>query len=920
MNGAYKNYVMVDVDTSAKPVLQPGEEYKYYYDIQFTPVQGALYRNSALVTIENHGNNMGCPTGPNPKADFQLPASPSTTYWDETATIVDDLVVPAHYKLVSNDAPAKWNMNGPGVLKFNVTIQNFDATPGDVAYMDNVAKLTEGDSKVCREDNARVTLTGGDEYIPPVPKISVDKESDGCVMPGEVITWTITIKNTGNVDLDTVYVEDYLIDFKDTISLPVGGQMVYTKTYQVPLSYTGKYVVNVVNVTAELEEDDLFVQDSDSVPVCYPRLTVEKVAMMDMTAPGHYANWTIYVNNTGDVDMKNVAVYDSMFAQSPMYVDVMAGQSVMIHVSTTIPADSKLNEICNTVEVKWSYSIPDGDGKKDIVLDDKASSCIPVIRPSIEITKVANMTWACVGDEIGYTIVVTNTGNYDLKGIVLSDEMLHIYETFGLSPGMSKTFTDSYIVEQGDKKIENNASVFVDVFNDKHCVLEDYAIACVNVGYPAVDVYKVGPSQALYPGDKFTYTIYVKNIGNVPLEDVKVVDSLIGLDIQVDLAVGENKSISVPWEIPANFMGDKYCNKVFVEGSWCHCAVKDTSEWCIDVLHMPGQPCISIEKHGPCRAMAGETVPYFIVVKNTGGVPLNNVNVSDDIGADGIDVKWFYYDGILMPGAYWNITTSATIPMDFKGPYFVNVVEVNGQYDGKNVWCIDSHAIDIIHPSFTIVKSAPKLSALGHDITYTLWVNNTGDVDLINIVITDEKAPMGQFKIDYLAMGASAELTYMWNVPMNYQPDEVCNDACGSAFPGPSAYWCGCGESCPWFEKTNFGREVKAESNKVCTFIVKPGIDVEKTGPEMAKIGETIQYNITVKNTGNYKIENVTVSDPLINFKQKVSLASGESTYFLVNWLVTEDWVTQNIRQKIQRLQPGQRHWRHVRRQALHGL
>ncbi len=145
-DGAFKNYVKIDVDTSAKPVLQPGEEYKYYYDVSFTPVNGACYRNSALVTITNHGNNMGCPTGPNPKADFQLPASPSITYCDETATIVDDLVVPAHYQLVSTDAPAKWNMNGPGVLMFNVTIRNVDAAKGSVAYMDNVANLTECDS------------------------------------------------------------------------------------------------------------------------------------------------------------------------------------------------------------------------------------------------------------------------------------------------------------------------------------------------------------------------------------------------------------------------------------------------------------------------------------------------------------------------------------------------------------------------------------------------------------------------------------------------------------------------------------------------------------------------------------------------------------------------------------------------------
>ncbi len=33
--------------------------------------------------------------------------------------------------------------------------------------------------------------------------------------------------------------------------------------------------------------------------------------------------------------------------QNPMYVDVMAGKSVQIYVSMTVPADSKLNRVCN---------------------------------------------------------------------------------------------------------------------------------------------------------------------------------------------------------------------------------------------------------------------------------------------------------------------------------------------------------------------------------------------------------------------------------------------------------------------------------------------------------------------------------------------------------------------------------------------
>ena len=420
-DGAFKNYVKIDVDTSAKKVLQPGEEYKYYYDVSFTPVQGALYRNSALVTIENHGNNMGCPTGPNPKADFQLPASPCVEYCDECATIVDDLVVPDHYELVSTDAPAKWNMNGPGVLKFNVTIRNVDAAEGSVAYMDNVANLTECDSKQYRVDNARVTLTGGDEYIPPVPGISVDKVGPECVMPGQVITWTITIKNTGNVELTDVYVKDTLVGLNEKISLAVNGEKKFTVYYTVPLDYKGAYVVNTVNVTADLEKD-LYVEDSSSVGICYPELEVTKVANSTMTAPGHYANWTITVKNTGDVDMYHVAVYDDMFAVNPMYVDVMArerSENIRHHHH---PSGQQAGRDMQLGQGQVVLRDTGGEEKKAKVwfFNDTAESCIPVIRPGIEITKEANMTWACVGDKIGYTIVVKNTGNYDLKASKLS--------------------------------------------------------------------------------------------------------------------------------------------------------------------------------------------------------------------------------------------------------------------------------------------------------------------------------------------------------------------------------------------------------------------------------------------------------------------------------------------------------------------
>lgn len=84
--GGYEDYVSAPVDVSASPILLPGESYCYPYEIEFTPVEGARYRNLAQVTITNHSGWLpggphcpgpdSCPYGPKPKADFRLPRKP----------------------------------------------------------------------------------------------------------------------------------------------------------------------------------------------------------------------------------------------------------------------------------------------------------------------------------------------------------------------------------------------------------------------------------------------------------------------------------------------------------------------------------------------------------------------------------------------------------------------------------------------------------------------------------------------------------------------------------------------------------------------------------------------------------------------------------------------------------------------------
>ena len=57
------------------------------------------------------------------------------------------------------------------------------------------------------------------------------------------------------------------------------------------------------------------------------------------------------------------------------------------------------------------------------------------------------------------------------------------------------------------------------------------------------------------------------------------------------------------------------------------------------------------------------------------------------------------------------------------------------------------------------------------------------------------------------------------------------------------------------------------------TFVGKPSLAIEKSGPATAGIGSTVTYNIVVKNTGNTVAKNVTVSDTV---PEGLSHASGQ--------------------------------------------
>ncbi len=76
-------------------------------------------------------------------------------------------------------------------------------------------------------------------------------------------------------------------------------------------------------------------------------------------------------------------------------------------------------------------------------------------------------------------------------------------------------------------------------------------------------------------------------------------------------------------------------------------------------------------------------------------------------------------------------------------------------------------------------------------------------------------------------------------------------------------------------EGTLFNCALVVADPRACaaTFVGKPALAIEKTGPAIAGLGSTITYNIVVKNTGNSVAKGVTVSDTV---PEGLSHASGQ--------------------------------------------
>ena len=263
------------------------------------------------------------------------------------------------------------------------------------------------------------------------------------------------------------------------------------------------------------------------------------------------------------------------------------------------------------------------------------------------------------------------------------------------------------------------------------------------------------------------------------------------------------------------------------------------------------QPGMNVDKTCPASAAIGDTITYSISIENTGNEQLDIASVVDTVdGHAGVNITASFPSSVAA-GTTVTRTYAYTVLASDPDPLPNSVsVSASGHISTATVTGSASCETDITHvPGIDVTKSCPQTVAFGADITYTITVTNTGNEALENVSVSD--ALLG------------GDITAAFNLP---DPLPVGNTVYSADF----TYTPGANEDPVVNSVTASGDGVDSgtpvSDTAECTTDIThvPGIDVTKSCPQTVAFGADITYTITVTNTGNEALENVSVSDALL--------------------------------------------------------
>ncbi len=548
---------------------------------------------------------------------------------------------------------------------------------------------------------------------------------------------------------------------------------------------------------------------------------------------------------------------------------------------------------------------------------DQTAECFSVSNPSLQISKTADNATVSAGDQIGFTIMVSNPGPGTALGVTVSDPLPSgtgvswsidaansdtgctiaagtLSCTFGnLAAAASKHVHVVSATTKDSCKIYPNTASAQATNNPQ---VQASASLTVNCG--DIEISKLADADSVSAGDQIGFTITVHNKGSGIARNVSVSDLLPtdpGLSWSIDAA-----NSSAGWSIaagmlsygPADLAADASVHVHIVSPtSSASCGSVDNSASVTTSNDGSGQSSDSVAVDCPDVEVvktadddtisAGDTAGFTITVTNIGSGTARDVTLHDPLPAgpdwseDSSDcsIDQGVLDcsfGDLAPEEHKSVhVTGTTSPADCGTLHNVATASATNEDESDLDNNSGSADVEVRCPDLEVDKTADQSSvSAGDQVGFTITVTNVGLGDAKNVSVTDTLPTGGG--LDWSIAGQSDEGVCSLN---GAKTELTCSKAVLAADSSFSVHLvspttkANCG-TVPNTASASASNEDESDldnnSNGAEVLVECPDLSIAKTADASSvKAGQQLGFRITVTNAGPGVAKDVHVTDVL---------------------------------------------------------
>jgi uncharacterized repeat protein (TIGR01451 family)/fimbrial isopeptide formation D2 family protein len=693
-----------------------------------------------------------------------------------------------------------------------------------------------------------------DTVVVQCPDLTVVKTGNGPISAGQVATFTITVTNLGPGAAADATLSDQLptgtwtVGGADGADCEISGSNLLTCDFGtidapgvgldnvrvITVSKTSDAgdcdaIPNDVTVSASNEDDtDLDNNDdSASIVVNCPDIQVVKTGNGPISA-GERATFTITLTNLGPGAAFDVTLEDELPAgvawtlgganAGACTIDTTGDPDVLSCAFGTLASGAvRTVTLSGETDVTDCGTIPNlasataSNESADDLANNEDDATIVVDCPLIVITKSADDAVVSAGDQIGFTITITNTGAGSAFNVAVSDT-LPAGMSWTIDPASAGWSINGGVLSFGPATLAAGASTsahIVAITDAADCgLVPNTALLTytggsgsdaseVTVQCPDITIDKSADNSPILAGETASYTITVvnklgANVGtahdvtlddDLPAgiawtedsEDCEIVDGSLHCEFG-DLEPGDSRSVTVSGTTSIADCADLPNLATTAASNEPDAATGDNSDGATIVVTCP---VIEIDKTADDDLVEpNQTVAFTINVAVFDG-PVTNAVVTDElpigqtyvagsqasipaatfaVSPDGRTLTWTYAslaDGVEgAPAAV--ITYDVTIDAGATTATQVNVATI----------CVtelpecdtDDEDVTPELPDIEVIKTAGDaadgdvFAAEPGPVTYTYVVTNTGPLDLVDVTVTDDAGtpidPSDDFEAD----------------------------------------------------------------------------------------------------------------------------------------------------------------------------